>query len=69
MVMALLIDDGIPSRGHRKNILNPSYGLIGVAAGQHPEYRIVCVIRSLLNKSILGPAEKLRRSRRATRPE
>lgn len=44
MVMALLIDDGIPSRGHRKNILNPSYRLIGVAAGEHPEYRIVCVM-------------------------
>ena len=44
MVMALLIDDGIPSRGHRKNILNPSYELIGVAAGEHPEYRIVCVM-------------------------
>lgn len=25
VVLSLLIDDGIPSRGHRKNILEPSY--------------------------------------------
>jgi uncharacterized protein YkwD len=44
IVVALLIDDGVPSRGHRKNLLNNSFNLIGVDIGPHRVYGEVCVM-------------------------
>ncbi len=44
IVMALLIDDGIKSLGHRKNILEPTYQWIGIAIEKHKTYGVNCVL-------------------------
>ncbi|NOY96651.1 MAG: CAP domain-containing protein [Chlorobi bacterium] len=44
IVIYLLIDDGIYSRGHRKNFLNEKFEEIGVATGTHPQYGKMCVM-------------------------
>ncbi|MDR1976349.1 MAG: CAP domain-containing protein [Campylobacteraceae bacterium] len=43
IVAGLLIDDGVPTRGHRETILNTDYNLVGVSVGRHPQYGTMCV--------------------------
>ena len=44
IVVFLLIDDGVKSRGHRTTLLNPNFKLVGVACGKHPVYNTMCVL-------------------------
>ena len=44
IVLALIVDDGLRSRKHRKTIFNPDFHFAGAAAGPHPRYGTVCSI-------------------------
>jgi uncharacterized protein YkwD len=43
IVIQLLVDEGLNPPGHRKNILNTKYKLIGVAIRPHKKWRYNCV--------------------------
>jgi len=42
VVIALIIDDGLPGRKHRQNIFNPSYNVAGAAFGRHAKFGTMC---------------------------
>jgi uncharacterized protein YkwD len=42
VVLALIIDDGLPARKHRKNIFNSSFNFAGAAFGRHARFGTVC---------------------------
>jgi uncharacterized protein YkwD len=44
IVLSLLVDDGVASRGHRANIMNKDFRRVGLACGPHPVYRNLCVM-------------------------
>lgn len=44
VVISLIVDDGVAGRGHRKNIFDASFRVVGAACGPHQRYRQVCVI-------------------------
>lgn len=44
IVISLLVDDGVPTRGHRASILNEKFQVAGVSIGSHPKYRFMCTI-------------------------
>jgi hypothetical protein len=57
IVLHLLIDDGVPSRGHFSNIMNRSFSLAGVAFGYHTRYGYMCVIDYAENYTSSIPPE------------
>lgn len=39
-----MIDDGIKSRGHRKNVFSPKFDHVGIAFGYHKTFEYMCVL-------------------------
>ena len=44
VVRQLVVDDGVPDRGHRTILFDPEFRFAGVACAPHPEYREACVV-------------------------
>jgi hypothetical protein len=42
--MGLIIDDGVPDRGHRTTIFNGALNVIGVSCGPHLTFRTMCTM-------------------------
>lgn len=44
VIAQLLVDDGVPSRGHRQTLYDKDYRLAGVSCGPHPTFAMACAI-------------------------
>lgn len=44
VVVGLIVDDGVPDRGHRTNLFDPLVRVVGVSCGRHPRFSVMCVI-------------------------
>jgi hypothetical protein len=44
VVTQLIVDPGVPDRGHRANIFDPALRQAGIACGPHRYYRAMCVV-------------------------
>ena len=44
VVQQLIVDSGVPGRGHRQNLFGRNYQSAGVACGRHRAYGSMCVI-------------------------
>lgn len=42
-IIAMVVDDGVPDRGHRRNLFDPEFKKVGIACGKHEQYGKMCV--------------------------
>lgn len=43
-LLTWLIDDGVPSRGHRTRLMSSDYKVVGISCGSHPQFSAMCVL-------------------------
>lgn len=43
VVLAMVVDDGVLDRGHRRNLFDPDFRKVGIACGKHQRYETMCV--------------------------
>lgn len=44
ILLVWIVDDGVPDRGHRKNLFQPEFQRAGTACGPHSQYGSMCVL-------------------------
>ncbi len=44
ILMQLIVDDGVKGRGHRKNIYEEKFKVVGLSFGGHSKYNFMCVM-------------------------
>lgn len=49
ILISMLVDDGVPSRGHRLNIFNKEFTYIGIACASHRNFKNVVVMNYIGN--------------------
>jgi len=62
VIRQLIVDDGVPDRGHRTMLFAVHLRYAGVACGPHPEFKTMCVI-DMADTSDGQPAGPLRKMR------
>lgn len=67
IIIQFIIDDGNASRGHRKNLFNNDYLIVGVACGYHKGYEVCCVMD--LAAEYEDELEKKQHSKKAPEPQ
>lgn len=68
-VMMLLIDEGVKSLGHRKNILYPDFKGLGAAIREHKEFRFDAVQNFAYTNDVLREEERVREIERKRKAE
>lgn len=61
VVLQLIIDDGVPERGHRQNIFNPEFKVFGCFTGVHKDYdSMTCLdfVGGFVKHGDVDPVEK-----------
>ena len=44
ILIQLIVDDGVPSRGHRLNIFNNTFNFMGCNTNMHKQYEHMCCL-------------------------
>ncbi len=44
ILIQLAVDDGVSSRGHRRNLMQEELGYVGLSIGRHPKFGSLCVM-------------------------
>ncbi|ODP36393.1 hypothetical protein BFL28_06580 [Sphingomonas turrisvirgatae] len=51
VVRQFIVDDAVPTRGHRRTLYDPQWTHAGAACGPHKRYKIMCVVTFARNET------------------